>query len=507
MPALPDLSTARRVTCAAGEAFGGRLHVTSVPGAPRRGDVLPPRYRDPVRLAGGGMGDVYRATDRELDRTVAIKLLAGRYAADVEPRARFMREALAAARLSAGPHTVTIFDVGEWDGRPYLVMEYLPGGSLEQRLRDTGPPPLEQTLAWLAQAAAALDFAHAHGVIHRDVKPANLLLDLEDNLHVADFGVAFAAGLTQLTQTGALIGTAGYLAPEQASGVTATAAADQYALAVVAFELLTGGRPFQADAPSAEATAHITAPIPSVFERNPRLAPGLDHVFTRALAKKPEERFTTCGAFAAAVHAASERSRSSPPLDAAAATVVLGASSERRQRRRLATRLPRILVGLALLVAAAAGGALAATLTGADARTDVQTTTETRTAAAPPAQTVTTAQTITTAQTVTVTAVTNGADLVQQAQGLVEAGNYQAALPLLQQAAQMLNGSGTATEGTADYSLAFTLAQLGSCDSALPLLDRAQAILGQQPQIDQLRAVCTGPPGHQPGHGHGDQSG
>src|SRR6266851_5779693 len=184
-----------------------------------RGEVLlPPRYRDPERAAGGGMGDVYRASDATLGRTVAIKLLPDRYVADEEMLRRFRREALAAARLSGGPNTVTVYDVGEWQGRPFIVMEYLAGGSLQDLLHREGAQPPGRALAWLAQAAAALDHAHANGVVHRDVKPANLLLDRDGQVHVADFGIASAAGLASMTQTGTVLGTAGYLAPEQAEG-------------------------------------------------------------------------------------------------------------------------------------------------------------------------------------------------------------------------------------------------------------------------------------------------
>ena len=174
---------------------------------------------------------------------MAVKLLSDRYAADVGIRERFKREALAAARLSGEAGAVTIFDVGEWEGRPFIVMEYLAGGSLEDRLRRDGAQPPARALAWLEQAAAALDAAHRHGIVHRDVKPANLLLDERGELRVADFGIASAAGMDSMTLTGTVLGTAGYLSPEQAQGERATPASDLYALAIVAYELLSGQRP------------------------------------------------------------------------------------------------------------------------------------------------------------------------------------------------------------------------------------------------------------------------
>src|SRR5881275_584333 len=184
------------------------------------------------------MGDIYRATDAVLGRDVAVKVLAERYAEDDSVRERFTREALAAARLSGEPNTVTIFDVGEHEGRPYIVMEYLGGGSLDDVLRKGGAQPPQRVLGWLEQAALALDAAHRRGVVHRDVKPANLMLDRDGNVHVADFGIASAAGMESLTMTGTVLGTAGYLSPEQAQGERAGPASDRYALAIVAYELL-----------------------------------------------------------------------------------------------------------------------------------------------------------------------------------------------------------------------------------------------------------------------------
>src|SRR5205085_2294260 len=264
-------------------------------------ELLPERYRGPQPVGRGGMGEIYRATDAALGRAVAIKMLATRYAEDDDVRGRFMREALAAARLSGDPHIVTIYDVGEHHERPYIVMEYMAGGSLEDRIRGgkTGPP--RQSLEWLEEAGMALDHAHAEGVVHRDVKPGNLLLDRDGHVHVGDFGIASAAGLDSLTMTGTVMGTAGYLSPEQAQGERATPASDRYSLAVVAFELLTGSRPYEGDSVTAEASAHVHAPVPSASARNRDLPREVDAVFRRALAKDSAQRYPSCAEFTAAL--------------------------------------------------------------------------------------------------------------------------------------------------------------------------------------------------------------
>src|SRR5262245_49477982 len=238
------------------------------------------------------MGEVYRATDTALERSVAVKVLADRYAQQDEARARFRREALAAARLSAAPNVVTVFDVAEHDGRPLIVLCFLGGGSASDRLR-AGRVPRDQALTWLTQTAEALDRAHASGIVHRDVKPANLLLDREGNVHVSDFGIASASGADMLTEPGTVLGTAGYISPEQARGEPAMAASDRYALGVVAFELLTGRRPFSGDTPTTEAFAHLNASIPRAVEVDPTLPPALDVVFESALAKDPDARPAT----------------------------------------------------------------------------------------------------------------------------------------------------------------------------------------------------------------------
>src|SRR5687767_8918353 len=260
-------------------------------------EILPPRYENARQIGRGGMGAIYLAEDRDLGRQVAVKLLDDRFAGDEQLRLRFKREALTSARLGGNARVVTIFDVGEWEGRPYIVMEYLPGGTLADRARE-GPVDHGTALAWLAQAAEALDAAHGEGIVHRDVKPANLLFDARGDLAVGDFGIARAADDTMgMTAAGTVLGTAGYLSPEQAMGRPATPASDLYALGIVAYELLTGGRPFERSSTTAEAAAHIHEPVPPASQRGVGLSPAVDRVFDRALAKDPAERYRSGGQF------------------------------------------------------------------------------------------------------------------------------------------------------------------------------------------------------------------
>jgi hypothetical protein len=217
---------------------------------------FPPRYEAGAAVGSGSFALVYAAEDTLLGRRVAVKVLNRRAREDAGLRARFAREAKVAALLGDHPHVVSVYDVGEWCGRPYLVMELL-DGSVADRVTSGGRPARAVALRWLAQAADALDYAHARGVVHRDVKPANLLLDAHGNVRLADFGVAAVGDAAQsLTLPGAVVGTPGYLAPEVAAGGVATAASDRYSFARVAAELLPG----ELDATPALATDPASRP-------------------------------------------------------------------------------------------------------------------------------------------------------------------------------------------------------------------------------------------------------
>src|SRR4051794_15817954 len=218
---------------------------------------LPPRYRVVRHIANGGMATVWAAEDSVLERLVAVKVLAPGYAADVAARRRFTREARAAARVSDHQNVVTIFDTGEHDGQAFIVMEHFAGGTVADRLKSGDPVPVPLALRWLRETASALDAAHDADIVHRDVKPGNLLLDENGRLAVGDFGIASLAGETAVTAAGQVLGTAAYLSPEQARGEAATPAPDRSSLAVVAYELLCGRRPFVGDTPMEQARARV----------------------------------------------------------------------------------------------------------------------------------------------------------------------------------------------------------------------------------------------------------
>ena len=433
------------------------------------------------------MGEIYVAHDRKLDRVVAVKLLAERLSQDPDLRVRFRREALTAARLSGEPHVVTIFDVGEHEGRPFTVMEHLPGGSLADHLGDGAVDP-DRALAWLSEAAEALDSAHEHGIVHRDVKPANLLFDGADRLQVVDFGIARVIDETMgMTAPGTVRGTAGYLSPDQARGHETTAASDRYALAVVAYELLTGRRPFARESATAEAAAHIHEIVPPASERAD-LPEAVDAVFARALAKSPVHRFPTAAAFVEALGGALRATPSPPPVAPPPA------------RRASAAPLAALVAGVMLLTIVGIGAALL--LTRDDpappaANTQTGPATQPTTTTAPP-PTTTVAQsapppTATPTPAANAVSVEQAAELNDEAFQLMQDNRWREALPLLERAVPALRGTYSDDfryEAYAEYNLGRTLVELARCPDAVPHLERSRELQGNRREIKEALRDC-----------------
>ena len=288
------------------------------------------RYRLDSRIATGGMGEVWRATDTVLGRTVAVKLLKAEYADNASFRSRFETEARHAASLHH-PGVAAVYDFGDAstaDGsgvhRPFLVMELVDGQPLSALLLPGQPLDPDATRDLLAQAGDALGAAHAAGIVHRDVKPANLLVTPDRRVKITDFGIARAAEGIALTETGQVMGTPQYLSPEQAEGKTATPASDVYSLGVVAFECLAGRRPFVAETAIATALMHLREPVPELPSDVPA---DLAAVVRRSLAKSPAERFPDATAFAAALRDPATAATALVPPTAGATQVLGGAAA------------------------------------------------------------------------------------------------------------------------------------------------------------------------------------
>jgi serine/threonine-protein kinase len=457
---------------------------------------LPPRYRDPRHLANGGMAAVYAAEDVVLGRRVAVKVLAAHFAEDPVAVRRFQREARAAAQVSQHPSVVTIYDVGEHEGRPFIVMELRDGGSLAQVLR-SGVPARAEALRWVTETAAALDAAHAAGIVHRDVKPGNLLLDAQRRVAVADFGIARLAYESAVTLTGQVLGTVAYVAPEQASGAGATAASDRYALAVVAFELLTGQRPFPGGgSPAAQARQHVSADPTPASALDPDLPRAVDGVLARGLAKDPAARWPSCAELADALtHAAG-----APAEDPTEPTQALPAPTQpmtptpprptrlpaepgvsvRRARsaRWLPVALVAVLLALGAAIAAASGGGQTLRADRSAANVPAPPAPAPPSAAPAPAQ----------------PAGQSASALNDQGFALMSAGRYGEAIAPLQQAVQLCGDSRETVCAYALYNLGRSLRLAGRPSEAIPVLERRLGYGNQtgvvQAELDAARAAA-----------------
>ncbi len=310
-------------------------------------------------LGEGGMGQVYRALDTETDRVVALKVLPPHFAHDKVYRERFRREAQAAARLSE-PHVIPIHHYGEIDGRLYLDMRLVEGTDMGSLLVLGGPLPPAKAVSYIEQVAAALNAAHVAGLVHRDVKPSNVLVTAADFAYLIDFGIAAGTGETSLTTTGATIGTFAYMAPERLTQGSYDGRADVYSLACVLYECLTGAKPFPGESAERQIAAHLTEPPPRPSNGN--VSPAFDEVIAGGMAKDPAQRYRTAGELAAAARAAVVAPQ---PVRGAPATVFNPARFDPTEfNRNPSPERPRrsgrtgIIVAAAALVAALVVGAV-----------------------------------------------------------------------------------------------------------------------------------------------------
>jgi serine/threonine-protein kinase len=278
------------------------------------------RYRIVRKLGAGGMANVYLAEDEVLGRRVAIKILNDRHAGDDQFVERFRREAKNAASLSH-PNIVSIYDRGEAEGTYYIAMEYLDGRSLKELIVARGPAPVHLAIDYARQVLAAIRFAHRHGIVHRDIKPHNVLVDAEGRLKVTDFGIA-RAGVSQMTEAGSIIGTAQYLSPEQAKGAPVDQTSDLYSVGVVLYELLTGVVPFSGDTPVEIAMKHLSSPPEPPSVKRAEIPRELDLVVLRALAKDPADRYQSAEEMDADLARVARGAAVSPATEEAATAII-----------------------------------------------------------------------------------------------------------------------------------------------------------------------------------------
>ena len=322
------------------------------------GELIAGRYELEELVGSGGMSSVYCARDRLLERKVALKLLHEQFTRDEAYVERFRREARAVAQL-AHPNIVTVIDRGEQDGQQFIVFEYVDGENLKHLVEREGPLAVRDAIALTLQVARGLAFAHDQGIVHRDVKPQNVLLDGDGRAKVTDFGIAHAVDVDGMTITGTILGTSNYIAPEQARGQPVDEQTDVYSLGCVLYELLAGEVPFEGDTFVAVAMKHVNDPVPSIRDVRPDVPQRLDWAIQRAMAKDHQERFESMAALATELEACYAE------LDGEGATMVVPAAAGRQMRRpprhrRRWSIWPAVLLGVGL--AALAGGLAGALL-------------------------------------------------------------------------------------------------------------------------------------------------
>jgi serine/threonine-protein kinase len=331
------------------------------------GSLLNDRYRLDAKIGSGGMSTVYRAFDRRLERPVAIKLLHHHIAADSDQIERFRREARAVAQLSH-PHIVTVIDAGEdaevdgagnggeAAGRPYIVFEYVEGETLKQRIQRLGRLPVAEAVAYAIEIARALGIAHQRGIVHRDVKPQNVLIDTEGSAKVTDFGIARTMEEEGLTADGRVLGTTDYVSPEQALGHDVSGPSDLYSLGIVLWEMLTGKVPFRGENQVAVAMKHVREDVPDVQVRRPEVSAALASVIERVTAKDPKRRYATDAELIADLEDAMaiETARSGSVTGEATA-VLRTLPSHARRRLPFRLRHPGWLAALVIAAVAVAG--------------------------------------------------------------------------------------------------------------------------------------------------------
>ena len=393
-------------------------------------------YRIVEPLGRGGTSVVYRAEHVRLGRPAALKLLAP-VLGEAGFRERFLRESKLAASLDH-PSIVPVFDAGEEDGLLYIAMAFVDGSDLKTTLVDEGRLPLRRALRIVGQIASALDAAHARGLVHRDVKPANILVGEGDRAFLSDFGVVKELASAGTTHTGSFVGTIAYCAPEQIEGGEVDARADQYALACVLYECLVGTSPFHRSSDVAVLNAHLHAAPPKLTKAAPDLPAALEPVLAKALSKSPLDRYATCGEFVAALRAA---------------------SAERHVDRR------RLAASLGLLAAAAVVGAALALLVAFLVRNSPKGRVTTVVQRVKPSPSPVALDTL-------VLKSVDGRTLNDAAFYLIKANEYARAIPFARRAVRY-TVPGSVTKGYATFNLGFALLQVGRCDDALPYLKRA----------------------------------